>query len=106
MGCLADVGTAPRDQASLAAPVEDVVKTSAIDGETLNLESVRSPLARRLGVDIGALAPADRQGRGGLGGDAREPWATAPRIRPARARRPAPRSRGWRAPARRPGRGG
>ena len=60
MGRLADVGLAFRDQASLAALTEDVVKTSEIEGEQLNVDSVRSSIARRLGVDIGALAPVDR----------------------------------------------
>ena len=60
LGRLADVGLALRDQASLAALTEDVVKTSEIEGEVLNVESVRSSIARRLGVDIGALLPADR----------------------------------------------
>ena len=60
MGRLADVGMALRDQASLAVLTEDVVKTSEIEGERLNVESVRSSIARRLGVDIGALAPVDR----------------------------------------------
>ena len=53
-----------RDQASLAALTEDVVKTSEIEGEQLNVESVRSSIARRLGVDIGALAPVDRHVEG------------------------------------------
>ncbi len=60
LGRLADVGMALRDEASLAVLTEDVVQTSAIEGETLNVASVRSSVARRLGVDIGALAPADR----------------------------------------------
>ncbi|MHB1511832.1 Fic family protein [Acidiferrobacter sp.] len=60
MGRLADVGMALRDQASLATLTEDVVKTSEIEGEQLNAASVRSSIARRLGVDIGALAPVDR----------------------------------------------
>lgn len=60
LGRLADVGMALRDEASLVALTEDVVQTSAIEGETLNVASVRSSVARRLGVDIGALAPADR----------------------------------------------
>ena len=60
MGRLADVGMALRDQASLSALTEDVIKTSEIEGERLNVESVRSSIARRLGVDIGALAPVDR----------------------------------------------
>ena len=64
MGRLADVGLALRDQASLAALTEDVVRTSEIEGEQLNVESVRSSIARRLGVDIGALAPVDRHVEG------------------------------------------
>ncbi len=64
LGRLADVGMALRDQASLAALTEDVVKTSEIEGEQLNVESVRSSIARRLGVDIGALAPLDRHVEG------------------------------------------
>ena len=64
MGRLTDVGLALRDQASLEALTEDVVKTSEIEGEQLNVESVRSSIARRLGVDIGALAPVDRHVEG------------------------------------------
>lgn len=64
MGRLADVGRPKRDQASLSALTEDVVKTSEIEGERLDVESVRSSIARRLGVDIGALAPVDRHVEG------------------------------------------
>jgi Fic family protein len=64
MGRLADVGMALRDQASLSVLTEDVIKTSEIEGEHLNAESVRSSIARRLGVDIGALAPVDRHVEG------------------------------------------
>lgn len=60
LGRLADVGAALRDQASLVALTDDVVRTSEIEGEQLNVASVRSSIARRLGVDIGALAPVDR----------------------------------------------
>ncbi|WP_027796398.1 Fic family protein [Paraburkholderia acidipaludis] len=63
-GRLADVGMALRDQASLAALTEDVVKTSEIEGERLDVQSVRSSIARRLGVDVGALAPVDRHVEG------------------------------------------
>ena len=49
-----------RDQATLQVLTEDVLKTSEIEGERLNPETVRSSVARRLGVDVGALAPADR----------------------------------------------
>ena len=64
LGRLADVGWALRDQASMEALTEDVLKTSEIEGEHLDAESVRSSIARHLGVDIGALAPADRHVEG------------------------------------------
>jgi Fic family protein len=64
LGRLADVGLALRDQASLTALTEDVLKTSEIEGEVLRLDSVRSSIARRLGVDIGAVAPVDRHVEG------------------------------------------
>ena len=64
IGRLADVGMALRDQASLSALTEDVIKTSEIEGEQLDVASVRSSIARRLGVDIGALAPVDRHVEG------------------------------------------
>ncbi|MBP7392672.1 MAG: Fic family protein [Zoogloea sp.] len=64
LGRLADVGAATRDQANLLALTDDVVKTSEIEGDHLNVASVRSSIARRLGVDIGALAPVDRHVEG------------------------------------------
>lgn len=64
LGRLADVGVALRDQASLSALTDDVVKTSEIEGELLDLASVRSSIARRLGIDIGAIAPVDRHVEG------------------------------------------
>lgn len=64
IGRLADVGLVLRDQASLSVLTEEVITTSAIEGEQLNVESVRSSIARRLGVDIGALAPVDRHVEG------------------------------------------
>lgn len=60
LGRLADVGMDLRDRASLAMLTDDVLKTSEIEGELLNPASVRSSIARRLGLDIGALAPSDR----------------------------------------------
>jgi Fic family protein len=59
-GRMAELGLAQRDQATLQALTQEVVTTSAIEGEALDLDAVRSSIARRLGVDIGALAPADR----------------------------------------------
>jgi len=39
---------------------EDVLKTSEIEGEKLDPNSVRSSIAQRLGIDIGAVTPTDR----------------------------------------------
>ena len=66
LGRLADVGVLLRNEATLAALTADVVKTSEIEGERLDVGSVRSSIARRLGVDIGALAPIDRHIEGGV----------------------------------------
>ncbi len=64
IGRLADVGAPLRDKANLLALTEDVLRTSEIEGERLSVASVRSSLARRLGVDIGALAAVDRHVEG------------------------------------------
>ncbi len=64
VGRLADVGANLQSQASLVALTDDVLKTSEIEGERLSADSVRSSIARRLGVDIGALAPVDRNVEG------------------------------------------
>lgn len=61
LGRMHDLGLDLRDQATLRVLTEDVLKTSEIEGERLNPDSVRSSIARRLGVDIGALTPTDRQ---------------------------------------------
>ena len=53
---MAHVGLSLRDATTLRVLTDDVVKTSEIEGEGLNRETVRSSIARRLGLDIGALA--------------------------------------------------
>jgi Fic family protein len=59
-GRMAEFGLAYRDEAIVRTFTDDVVKTSEIEGEHLDPDAVRSSVARRLGIDIGALAPADR----------------------------------------------
>jgi Fic family protein len=59
-GRMAQLGQAPRDQATLQVLTQEVITTSAIEGERLDLDAVRSSVARKLGLDIGALAPSDR----------------------------------------------
>lgn len=60
LGRMHDLGFNLRDQATLQVLTEEVLKTSEIEGERLNTDTVRSSIARRLGVDIGALVAADR----------------------------------------------
>ncbi len=60
MGRMHHLGLDLRDQATLRVLTQDVLKTSEIEGEKLNADSVRSSIAKRLGLDIGALAPTDR----------------------------------------------
>ncbi|MHA1559668.1 MAG: Fic family protein [Alphaproteobacteria bacterium] len=64
LGRMQSLGFDLRTQATLETLTEDVLKSSEIEGEILNKDQVRSSLARRLGVDIGALAPADRHVEG------------------------------------------
>src|ERR1035438_430098 len=49
-----------QQEAILQTLTTDVLKTSEIEGEKLEAEQVRSSIARRLGMDIGALTTADR----------------------------------------------
>ncbi len=64
LGRMQALGFALRDQATLAALTADVLNTSEIEGLPLNPDAVRSSLARRLGVEIGALTHADRHVEG------------------------------------------
>jgi Fic family protein len=59
-GRMAEVGLSVRNEACLVSLTADVLNTSEIEGELLHPQSVRSSIARRLGVDVGALAPVDR----------------------------------------------
>ena len=54
------LGFALRNSASFRVLTDDVLKTREIEGELLNIEQAPSSLARRLGLDIDALAPSDR----------------------------------------------
>ncbi len=63
-GRLAALASGERDRAALAALMGDVLESSAIEGERLDVDTVRSSLARRLGVDAGGVAKVDRQVEG------------------------------------------
>jgi Fic family protein len=58
------LGFALREEAALATLTEDVVKTSEIEGEILNADTVRSSIARQLGIEASALTPTDRNVEG------------------------------------------
>lgn len=60
IGKMEALGFRPREETFLLALTQDVLKSSEIEGEFLDGDQVRSSLARRLGIDIGALTPADR----------------------------------------------
>ncbi len=60
IGRMESLGFTLRAEAMLATLTEDVVKSSEIEGEMLDRAQVRSSIARRLGIDVGALTPAER----------------------------------------------
>ncbi|HXW30405.1 MAG TPA: Fic family protein [Xanthobacteraceae bacterium] len=64
IGRMEGLGLKLRAEANLRTLTEEVVKSSEIEGEILNKDQVRSSLARRLGIEIGALTPADRNVEG------------------------------------------
>lgn len=64
IGHMEALGFKLRQEAVLQTLTSDVLKTSEIEGEKLDAEQVRSSIARRLGIDIGALKPADRNVEG------------------------------------------
>jgi len=64
IGRMGALGFKLRDEAVLATLTEDVLKSSEIEGEKLDKDQVRSSIARRLGMDIGALPPVDRDVEG------------------------------------------
>src|SRR5258706_3246976 len=60
LGKMQDLGYQLKKEATLAALTEETVKSSAIEGEELNPESVRSSLARRMGLEAAGARSADR----------------------------------------------
>ena len=60
LGKMEGLGFDLRSEAHLRTLTEDVVKSSEIEGEKLPVDQVRSSIARRLGMNVGGLVPADR----------------------------------------------
>jgi Fic family protein len=64
LGRMQDLGFELRREAHLSTLTEDVVRSSEIEGEKLDSDQVRSSIARRLGMEVGGLVPADRDVEG------------------------------------------
>ena len=64
LGRMSVLGFQLRNEASLEILTTDVVKSSAIEGESLDPEQVRSSIAKRLGVDISGSAAINRHVEG------------------------------------------
>jgi Fic family protein len=64
IGRMQGLGFPQQEEAVLATLTEDVLKSSEIEGAILDKDQVRSSIARRLGIDAGALPPADRDVEG------------------------------------------
>src|SRR5438128_42390 len=64
LGRMEALGFSLRQEAGLETLTLDIVKTSEIEGETLNAQQVRSSIARRLGIDIAGAVPSDRNVEG------------------------------------------
>jgi len=64
LGRMESLGFPLRQQAVLETLTADVLKSSEIEGEVLDLEMVRSSIARRMGIDIGGLTVVNRDVEG------------------------------------------
>lgn len=64
VGRMESLGFKFREESMLDTLTEDVVKSSEIEGEHLDREQVRSSIARRLGMDVAGMVPADRDVEG------------------------------------------
>src|ERR1700676_4640149 len=64
LGQMQALGFGLREEAVLRTLTEDVVKSSEIEGQELDPAAVRSSIARRLGMDVGGVTPADRNVEG------------------------------------------
>lgn len=64
LGKMKGLGFELKQEASINTLTNDVIKSSAIEGQNLNPEEVRSSIARRLGIDIAGLVPTSRDVEG------------------------------------------
>ena len=60
LGRMSDIGLPLQDEAVLSSLTDEAIKTSEIEGETLNADQVRSSVARHLGLETGGTLRIDR----------------------------------------------
>ena len=60
IGRMESLGFALRSEAGLRSLTQEVLKSSEIEGEILDTQQVRSSIARRMGLESGALGSVDR----------------------------------------------
>lgn len=60
LGQMGELGFQLKQEATLLILTKDVVKSSAIEGEQLNNQEVRSFIARKLGFEVAGLVPSHR----------------------------------------------
>ncbi len=60
IGQMNALGFFAKEEATLTTLTWDVVKSSEIEGESLNYDQVRSSIARRLGINTAGLVPSSR----------------------------------------------
>ncbi|MGB3079828.1 MAG: Fic family protein [Saprospiraceae bacterium] len=61
IGQMENLGFQLQKEATLMSMTEEVIKSSEIEGELLDVAQVRSSIARRMGISIAGIVPSDRQ---------------------------------------------
>ena len=61
IGKMGELGFRLKEETSLEILTQDLVKSNEIEGEVLNEQSVRSSMARQLGLDLPGLVASDRR---------------------------------------------
>ena len=60
LGQMNTLGFAAKEEANLTTLTLDIIKSSEIEGEKLDMHQVRSSIARQLGINMGGLIPSNR----------------------------------------------
>jgi Fic family protein len=64
LGQMSSLGFKVQEEALLSTLTQDVLKSSEIEGESLNYDQVRSSIAKRLGIEIGGFVHVGREVEG------------------------------------------